>query len=74
MEKLINKNYYDIRIPLENAVKVHNNTVHIAIKYTPHYLFYHNTEYIAKEIEIKMKKSQMTDKKNVNPIIPNSKV
>ena len=45
--KLINKNYYDIKISLENAFKAHNNKVHTVIKYTPHYLFYYNTEDIA---------------------------
>ena len=72
--KLINKNYYDIKISLENAFKAHNNKVHTVTKYTPHSLFYYKTDDIAKEVEIKMINSQIAAKKNINPIITNSKV
>ena len=73
-EKLVKKNKYDINFAVANAVRTHNTNVHSITKYSPEYLFHHNSEEISKEIENKMKKSQVQRKKENDPILPKSKV
>ena len=73
-EKLKNNKNYDLNFSISNAVRAHNHNIHSVTKYSPEYLFYNNTEELSKEIEEKMKKSQMHRAKEKNPINKNSKV
>ena len=56
-EKLKNKKGYDLNFSIVNAEKTHNTNIHSITKYSPEFLFYHNTDEITKEIEKKMKDS-----------------
>ena len=48
-QKLKLKNKYDIAFCLANAVKAHNNNIHMVTKFSPNYLF-HNYEPISNEL------------------------
>ena len=73
-EKLEKKNKFDIKFAISNAARAHNNNIHSVTKYSPEFLFHHNTDELAKEIEKKMKQSQIYRNKDLNPILPQSKV
>ena len=73
-EKLKLKKNYDLNFSISNAARAHNTNIHSVTKYSPEYLFYHNTEELTEEIEKKMKDSQKFRNVNLNPIEDNSKV
>ncbi len=73
-EKLKNKKGYDLNFSISNAARAHNTNIHSVTKYSPEFLFNHNTEEISKEIEKKMKDSQKFRNVDTNPIKDTSKV
>ena len=50
-EKLKFKKNYDLNFSISNAARAHNTNIHSITKYSPEYLFYHNTEELTEEIK-----------------------
>ena len=73
-EKLKNKKGYDLNFSIAKAARAHNTNIHSITKYSPEFLFYHNTDEITKEIEKKMKDSQKFRNIANNPIPDSAKV
>ena len=73
-EKLKYKKNYDLNFSISNAARAHNTNIHSIIKYSPEFLFNHNTEELTEEIEKKMKASQKFRRVDLNPIKDTSKV
>ena len=48
-EKLKFKKNYDLNFSISNAARAHNTNIHSITKYSPEYLFYHNTEELMEE-------------------------
>ena len=73
-EKLKYKKNYDLNFSISNAARAHNTNIHSITKYSPEFLFNHNTEELTEEIEKKMKASQKFRRVDLNPIKDTSKV
>ena len=52
-EKLKYKKNYDLNFSISNAARAHNTNIHSITKYSPEFLFNHNTEELTEEIEKK---------------------
>ena len=50
---LKNKKGYDLNSSISNVNRSHNTNMHSVTKYSPTFLFNHNTDEISKEIEKK---------------------
>ena len=63
------KKNYDLNFSIINAARAHNTNIHSITKYSPEFLFNHNTEVLTEEIEKKMKASQKFRNVDLNHII-----